>query len=139
MSRGPSIFLDKSGSSSIDFKTQISLRRKAPPKISHSKVAFEKYKPRGFFSEFYSKLQKTVVGSPWAGAAGNGVGRRDLSNQAKIMSKNQSRRTAVEKRAKKMSSLPGNSDVNLLPPPIFTSFYLILRSKKLSPKLFPPK
>ena len=32
-----------------DFVTQISLRTK----ISPSKRAFEKYKPRGFFSEFY--------------------------------------------------------------------------------------
>ena len=32
---------------------QISLRRKAPPKISPSKRAFEKYKPRGLFTEFY--------------------------------------------------------------------------------------
>ena len=29
------------------------LRIKAPPKISPSKRAFEKYKPRGLFSEFY--------------------------------------------------------------------------------------
>ena len=33
---------------------QLSLRRKAPPKISPSKRAFEKYKPQGLFSEFYS-------------------------------------------------------------------------------------
>ena len=36
----------------IDFETQISLRRKAPPNISPSKRVFEKYKPRGLFSEF---------------------------------------------------------------------------------------
>ena len=29
------------------------LRIQAPPKISPSKRAFEKYKPRGLFSEFY--------------------------------------------------------------------------------------
>ena len=29
------------------------LRIYAPPKISSSKRAFEKYKPRGLFSEFY--------------------------------------------------------------------------------------
>ena len=38
--------------SPIDFETQISLCREAPPKISPSKRAFEKYKPRGLFSEF---------------------------------------------------------------------------------------
>ena len=31
----------------------IELRIQAPPKISLSKRAFEKYKPRGLFSEFY--------------------------------------------------------------------------------------
>ena len=31
------------------------LRIQAPPKISPSKRAFEKYKPRGLFSEFYGK------------------------------------------------------------------------------------
>ena len=36
-----------------DFETQSSLRIWAPPKISSSKRAFEKYKPRGLFSEFY--------------------------------------------------------------------------------------
>ena len=39
--------------SPIDFETQISLRRWAPPNVSPSKRAFEKYKPRGLFSEFY--------------------------------------------------------------------------------------
>ena len=39
--------------SPIDFETQISLRRLAPPKISPSKRAFEKYKPQGLFSKFY--------------------------------------------------------------------------------------
>ena len=29
------------------------LRMQAPPKISLSERAFEKYKPRGLFSEFY--------------------------------------------------------------------------------------
>ena len=33
---------------------QISLRTQAPSKISPSKRAFEKYKPGGLFSEFYS-------------------------------------------------------------------------------------
>ena len=42
--------------SPIDFETQISLPRQAPPKISPSKRAFEKYNPRGLFSEFYSML-----------------------------------------------------------------------------------
>ena len=36
----------------INFETQISLRRQAPSNISPSKEAFEKYKPRGLFSEF---------------------------------------------------------------------------------------
>ena len=36
----------------IDFETQISLRRCALPNISPPKRAFEKYKPRGLFSEF---------------------------------------------------------------------------------------
>ena len=41
-----------------DFETQFPsvykpLRIKAPPKISPSKRAFEKYKPQGLFSEFY--------------------------------------------------------------------------------------
>ena len=40
--------------SSIDIETQIFLRRQAPPKISPSKRAFEKYKPRGLLLEFYS-------------------------------------------------------------------------------------
>ena len=40
----------------MDFETQISLLMKAPPKISTSKTAFEKYKPRGLFSEFYGNL-----------------------------------------------------------------------------------
>ena len=39
--------------SPIDFETQISLRRKAPPKISPSKRAFEKCKPQGLFLQFY--------------------------------------------------------------------------------------
>ena len=38
----------------VDFETQTSLRILAPPKIGPSKRAFEKYKPRGLFSEFYS-------------------------------------------------------------------------------------
>ena len=42
--------------SSIDFETQIYLHRKAPPNISPSKRAFEKYKLRGLFSEFYGNL-----------------------------------------------------------------------------------
>ena len=47
--------------SPIDFETQISpvdkpLRIQAPPKISPSKRAFEKYKPRGLFSEFYGNM-----------------------------------------------------------------------------------
>ena len=37
----------------MDFETHISLRRYAPPNISPSKRAFEKYQPRGLFSEFY--------------------------------------------------------------------------------------
>ena len=32
------------------------LRITAPPKISPSKRAFEKYKPRGLFSEFYGNI-----------------------------------------------------------------------------------
>ena len=40
----------------MDFETQISLLMQAPPKISPSKTAFEKYKPRGLFSEFYGNL-----------------------------------------------------------------------------------
>ena len=44
--------------SPIDFEKQISFQRLAPPNISPSKKsptkrAFEKYKPRGLFSEFY--------------------------------------------------------------------------------------
>ena len=39
--------------SPINFETQISLRRYAPPNISPSKRAFEKYKSRGLFWEFY--------------------------------------------------------------------------------------
>ena len=35
--------------SPIDFATQLSLRREAPPKISPSKSAFEKCKPWGLF------------------------------------------------------------------------------------------
>ena len=39
--------------SPIDFETQISLCRQAPPNIiGPSKRAFEKYKPWGLFSEF---------------------------------------------------------------------------------------
>ena len=34
------------------------LRILAPPKISPSKRAFEKYKPRGLFSEFYGSLYR---------------------------------------------------------------------------------
>ena len=34
------------------------LRIQAPPKVSHSKRAFEKYKPRGLFSDFYGRLEK---------------------------------------------------------------------------------
>ena len=44
--------------SPIDFETQISLRTKAPPKISLSKRAFEKYKPEGLLSEFYGMTGK---------------------------------------------------------------------------------
>ena len=33
---------------------------KAPPKISSSKRAFEKYKPLGLFSEFYSTLHEAI-------------------------------------------------------------------------------
>ncbi|CAH3181964.1 unnamed protein product, partial [Porites evermanni] len=32
-----------------------------PPKISPSKRAFEKYKPRGLFSEFYDRLNAVYV------------------------------------------------------------------------------
>jgi len=46
--------------SSIDFETQISLHRETPPKISPSKRGFEKYKPQGLFSEFYSTTHKPV-------------------------------------------------------------------------------
>ena len=46
-------FTFKYKASPIDFETQISLRRKTYPNISPSKRAFEKYKPRGLFSEFY--------------------------------------------------------------------------------------
>ena len=42
--------------SPIDFETQTSLLRQAPPKISPSKRVFEKYKSRGLFSEFYGNL-----------------------------------------------------------------------------------
>ena len=42
--------------SPIDFETQISLHREAPPNIRRSKRAFEKYKPRGLFTEFYRCL-----------------------------------------------------------------------------------
>ena len=38
----------------MDFETQISLLTQAPPKISPSKRTYQKYKPRGLFSEFYS-------------------------------------------------------------------------------------
>ena len=38
--------------SPINFEMQISLRRYAPPQISPSKRAFEKYKPRGLFLDF---------------------------------------------------------------------------------------
>ena len=47
--------------SPIDFETQISLRIKALPKISPSKRAFEKYTPRGLFSELYGTLLGIVV------------------------------------------------------------------------------
>ena len=56
--------------SPIDFEMQISLHRLVPPNTSPSKNkplkrAFEKYKPRGLFSEFYgislqSKCQKEM-------------------------------------------------------------------------------
>ena len=46
-------FSSNNKASPIDFEMQISLPRKAPPNISPSKRAFEKYKPRGLFSEFY--------------------------------------------------------------------------------------
>ena len=36
------------------------LRIQAPPKISPSKRAFEKYKPQAFFSEFYGILKKVI-------------------------------------------------------------------------------
>ena len=48
--------------SPTDFETQISLRRLAPPNISPSKRAFEKYKPWGLFSEFYGILTKRWLG-----------------------------------------------------------------------------
>ena len=51
------IFTSNCKVSLIDFETQISLRTKAPPKISPSKKAFEKYKPQGLFSEFYGTLK----------------------------------------------------------------------------------
>ena len=43
---------------------QISLRRQAPPKKSPLKRAFEKYKPRGLFSEFYGILLFGKVNKP---------------------------------------------------------------------------
>ena len=49
-------FTSNCKASPIDFETQISLCRKAPPKISPSKRAFEKYKPGGLFSEFYGNF-----------------------------------------------------------------------------------
>ena len=51
----------KNKASPIDFETQISLRTYAPPKRSPSKKAFEKYKPRGLFSEFYGNLLKLML------------------------------------------------------------------------------
>ena len=33
----------------------------APPKISPSKRAFEKYKPRGLFSEFYGSQETNYI------------------------------------------------------------------------------
>ena len=39
------------------------LRIKAPPKVSPSKRAFEKYKPRGLFSEFYRTLRRNPSGN----------------------------------------------------------------------------
>ena len=54
--------------SPIDFETQISLRREAPPNISPStnrplkKGLWKIYKPRGIFSEFYGILIMRVLG-----------------------------------------------------------------------------
>ena len=39
------------------------LRIKAPPKISPPKRAFEKYKPRGLFSEFYGSYIAKFTGA----------------------------------------------------------------------------
>ena len=43
------------------FETQISLHRYAPPNISPSVRAFEKYKPRGLFLEFYGMTSLQTV------------------------------------------------------------------------------
>ena len=42
--------------STTSYVAQSILKRKFPPYISPSKRAFEKYKPRGLFSEFYGIL-----------------------------------------------------------------------------------
>ena len=41
----------------IDFETQVSFRTQAPPNVSPSKRAFEKYQPRGLFLEFYGMIR----------------------------------------------------------------------------------
>ena len=43
------------------FETQISLRTQPPSKISPPKRAFEKYKLRGLFSEFYGILARKYL------------------------------------------------------------------------------